>query len=453
MNRKESREPKLVRFKKKIQQIPLFWQLVIAFSLIILLAGGCVFLALGTVLHRTDPAREHPIRMGRCARSLADHYDQRESWEGVDALIATYPCGSARHGDNDSRDVAILATMDGTIVAAGDAGRLGQTLSDREKEYTTPVWVDGKKVGLLLTYELQYSNMRSDGPTPGFCFTGLFVAGATLIVGLFLSRRISRPLVDLTAATRAMAAGDLDARVPVCHRGEMRELAVAFNQMADQVGNTIVTLRRFIADAAHEIHTPLTGLSTSLELAPDNEFVKQARVQVEQLEALTGGLLDLSRIEANKQTIHTSIALDSLIEEVSERYASWAEQADLSFEMMLPETPVTVQGDEAQLRRALDNLLDNAIKFTPEGGTVSVGLYQEEEWVEIVVKDTGIGIPEDDLPHLFSRFHRGRNTAAYPGNGLGLAIVKAIAETHKGQVAAENTGQGARFTLKLAAIC
>jgi signal transduction histidine kinase len=343
--------------------------------------------------------------------------------------------------------------MDGTIVAAGDAGRLGQTLSDREKEYTTLVWVDGQKVGLLLTYELKYSNMRSDGPPPGLCFTGLSIAGVTLIIGLFLSRRISRPLEDLTAATRSMAAGALDARVPIRHRGEVRELAVAFNQMADQVENTIVTLRRFVADAAHEIHTPLTGLSTSLELAPDDEFVQQARVQVEQLEALTGGLLDLSRIEANKQTVHTSIELASLVEEMSERYASWVEQAGLSFELTLPETPITVQGDETQLRRALDNLLDNAIKFTPEGGTVSVRLDQEGGWVKIAVEDTGIGVPKDDLPHLFSRFHRGRNTMAYPGNGLGLAIVKAIAEAHKGQVTAENTGQGARFTLRLSAAC
>jgi signal transduction histidine kinase len=114
---------------------------------------------------------------------------------------------------------------------------------------------------------------------------------------------------------------------------------------------------------------------------------------------------------------------------------------------------VTVWGDEARLRRALDNLLDNAIKFTPEGGAVSVRLYQEGKWVEVAVEDTGIGIPEDDLPHLFSRFHRGRNTITYPGNGLGLAIVKAIAEAHKGQVTAENTGQGARFALRLLAVC
>jgi two-component system sensor histidine kinase MprB len=249
-----------------------------------------------------------------------------------------------------------------------------------------------------------------------------------------------------------MSAGDLSVRVPVRrhYHGEARELAVAFNRMAGQVEETIITLRRFISDAAHEIHTPLTALRTNLELSPDDEFVERAQAQVERLEMLTEGLLDLSRIEAGAPAeVRAPVALIPLVQEVSELYASQAEQAGLTFDLTLPETSVTVQGDEAQLRRALGNLLDNGIKFTPEGGTVSAGLCQEGEWVELWVEDTGIGIPEEDLPHLFSRFHRGRNAAAYPGSGLGLAIVKAIVEAHGGQVRGENVEQGARFTVWL----
>jgi signal transduction histidine kinase len=99
--------------------------------------------------------------------------------------------------------------------------------------------------------------------------------------------------------------------------------------------------------------------------------------------------------------------------------------------------------------RALGNLLDNAIKFTPGGGMVSVSLRRQGQWAELWVEDTGIGIPSDDLPQLFSRFHRGHNATAYPGSGLGLAIVAAIVEGHGGQVAAENTTSGARFCLRL----
>ncbi|MBE9509170.1 MAG: HAMP domain-containing histidine kinase, partial [Chloroflexi bacterium] len=161
-------------------------------------------------------------------------------------------------------------------------------------------------------------------------------------------------------------------------------------------------------------------------------------------------LLDLSRIEAGAPAeAHAPVELTPLVQETSELYASQAEQSGLTFDLTLPETPVTVQGDEAQLRRALGNLLDNAIKFTPEDGAISVALRQEGEGVELSVEDTGIGVPKDDLPHLFSRFHRGRNAAAYPGSGLGLAIVKAIVEAHGGTVAAGNTARGSRFTLRL----
>lgn len=447
MNTKTNNEPNSMGFWKRIR-VSLFWQLIIAFSLIVFLVGGGMVLAWHVASDREKSFRDSPFRVRRCAEGLSEYYDRQGSWEGVEALVVAYPCqynGNLRN--DDSREVTALASVDGTIVADGNSSRLGQTLSDREKDHATPVWVNGQPVGLLLTYEIKYSGR--EGPRV-FCWTGVVIVSTSLIVSLILSRRISRPLVELTVATQAVAAGDLDVRVPVRHRGEVGELAAAFNQMADQVKETIVTLQRFVSDAAHEIHTPLTGLSTSLELAPDDEFVKRARSQVEQLEALTEGLLDLSRIEANERVrVHTPVALTSLIEEMSEHYASWTDQAGLSLELTLQETPVTIQGNETQLRRALDNLLDNAIKFTPEGGTVRVGVHQVEEWVEVSVEDTGIGIPEQDMSVLFCRFHRGRNVAAYPGSGLGLAIVKAIAEVHGGQVTAENTGQGARFTLRL----
>ncbi len=179
--------------------------------------------------------------------------------------------------------------------------------------------------------------------------------------------------------------------------------------------------------------------------------MRRAQVQVRRLELLTEGLLDLSRIEAGERAARDPVALVPLVQEVSELYASQAEQAGLAFELALPDGPVTVWGDEAQLRRALGNLLDNGIKFTPEGGAVRVALCREEAggWALLSVEDSGIGIPTDDVPFLFSRFHRGRNAAAYPGSGLGLAIVKAIVEGLGGQVAVENAAPGTRFTLRL----
>ena len=301
----------------------------------------------------------------------------------------------------------------------------------------------------------------SQGPAYGSLIVsrvaqGWLVAGAisvllAAVVGWFISRNMNAPLLNLAHATALMAGGDLSARTSVSGRNEFGLLAISFNQMADQVEETVVTLRRFISDAAHEIHTPLTALRTNLELAPDDESVRRAQVQVRRLELLTEGLLDLSRIEAGERAARERVALVPLVQEVAELYASRAEQAGVAFELALPDGPVAAWGDEAQLRRALGNLLDNGLKFTPEGGAVRMALCREDagDWAALSVEDSGIGIPTDDVPHLFSRFHRGRNAAAYPGSGLGLAIVKAIVEGLGGQVAVENAAPGTRFTLCL----
>ncbi|MGD8792086.1 MAG: HAMP domain-containing sensor histidine kinase [Anaerolineae bacterium] len=284
----------------------------------------------------------------------------------------------------------------------------------------------------------------------GWILAGAVAVALAAAAGWLISRRISRPLSALTGVTASMAEGDLTARADVSRRDEFGALARSFNRMADQVEGTVTTLGQFVSDAAHQLRTPLTALQTSLELAPQDEHVAQAQAQMQRLEALTGGLLDLSRIESDAEGSETApLPLKTLVTEVSELYASQAEQAGLGFELSLPEAPLVIRGDGAQLRQALANLLDNAIKFTPAGGRVCLGLGREGEMAVLWVEDTGIGIPPDELPRLFQRFHRGRNASAYPGSGLGLAIVRAIAERHGGRVQGESTESGTRVSLWL----
>jgi signal transduction histidine kinase len=228
--------------------------------------------------------------------------------------------------------------------------------------------------------------------------------------------------------------------------------------MADRVQGTIVALQRFVSDAAHEIHTPLTALRTNLELARQDdpaaatEHLEEAQAQVQRLEALAAGLLDLSRLESGAlERSFSPVSLVPLLEEVGEPYASQAEQAGLAFDLSLPKAPLMVQGDEQQLRRLLANLLDNAIKFTPEGGSVRLGLRREGDVAVCWVEDSGIGIPKPDLPHVFQRFHRGQNATGYPGSGLGLAIVKAIVDRHGGQIQVESSEEGTSFTVRIPA--
>ena len=281
-------------------------------------------------------------------------------------------------------------------------------------------------------------------------------------VGWFVSKRISAPLLSLAATTVRMADGEFGARAPVASQDEFGLLAQSYNEMADRVEETVVTLRRFVTDAAHELHTPLTALRTNLELIAIEEndekdrhaLVDRALSQVARLAALTGGLLELSRIESDvPASSHARLDLGALLRETSEVYASQAEQAGLSFHLELPRGALIIEGDGPQLRRALGNLLDNAIKFTPSGGDVTLGARQDGRWSALWVADAGIGIPDNDLPHLFGRFHRGRNAADRPGSGLGLAIVKAIVESHGGHVTvADNGSQGAVFSVWLPAV-
>ena len=316
---------------------------------------------------------------------------------------------------------------------------------------------DGTLVGYIqLSEGPSYGGQIVNSLTRGLIIAGLISVLLATGVGLVISRSIGTPLAALTQVTTRMAAGDLSARADVLRKDELGTLALSFNEMASQVEETIRTLRHFLADAAHELNTPLTALRTDLELVGDagdaparSHFVAQAQVQVERLQALAAGLLDLSRAEGGSAITRGKVDLNALVQNVSETYASRAEQGEVSFNLQVPQVSLGCEGDAVQLQRALSNLLDNALKFTPANGAVSVTLACVGEVAEIRVEDTGIGIPDADLPLLFSRFHRGRNAAAYPGNGLGLAIVKAIVEGHGGSVSITSSAQGTCATLCL----
>jgi len=306
----------------------------------------------------------------------------------------------------------------------------------------------------------------SQGPAYGrgilqSVFSGWLIASlvAVLLAGLVgwrASQRLVKPLLTLTAVTARMADGDLAARTAVQRQDELGTLGSSFNKMADQVEGTIITLRQFIADAAHELHTPLTALQTDLQTLRQTELepgqavkIERAQAQAVRLQTLTNSLLDLSRIEAKTNGDSELVNLNQLLQETAELFASRAEQSDIHFDLTLPDVVLQVQGSPLRLRQAIQNLLDNALKFTPAGGAVAVTLAQQDNFARLTITDTGIGIPEEDVPHLFGRFHRGRNTADFPGNGLGLAIVQAIVVGMNGRITFHPLTPGTQVQLHL----
>lgn len=294
------------------------------------------------------------------------------------------------------------------------------------------------------------------GVAQAWTLAAVLAVALAALAGYLLSSRISKPLAALTQASDRMAEGDLSARAPATSGHEFGRLADSFNTMAERNETTVVSLRRFVADAAHQIGTPLTALEADLELAEkaastddERRLVLRALGQARRLEALSQGLLRLSRIEAGDATEFASVDLAALVRGAVDGIASRAEQAELMLDVIEVAEPLVVAADHAKLQVVLDSLLDNAVKFTPPGGTISVVAIREGSDAVVSITDTGVGIPVAEQEAVFSRFHRGRNVAAIPGSGLGLAIVKATVERLGGTVAFESRDGGTRFSVRL----
>ncbi len=282
----------------------------------------------------------------------------------------------------------------------------------------------------------------------------LAVAGIALAVLLsrLAMRTAVRPVAELTTTAEHVASTrDLTRRIDAHGDDEVARLATAFNTMLGALEDSQKAQRQLVADASHELRTPLTSLRTNLEvlarggsLDPDDrERLREDLVtQLEELTALVGDLVDLARDEEPDEPCAEDVRLDRLVAVAVERARRHA--PNVTFETTLE--PALVAGVPARLDRAIANLLDNAAKWSPPGAVVDVRIAGGE----LLVRDRGPGIPEDDRAHVFDRFYRADTARGRPGSGLGLAIVRQVAEAHGGTVSAEAAdGGGALLRLSL----
>jgi signal transduction histidine kinase len=298
----------------------------------------------------------------------------------------------------------------------------------------------------------------------------LFAAGgATLlaiVLGLLVGRGLTAPLRGLTAAAGQMTGGDLSIRAAVRGKDEIGQLAEQFNHMAERLEASFAelaterdSLRRFIADASHELRTPVTALKNFNELlqgaaADDSaaraEFLAESQRQLERLEWITHNLLDLSRLEAGLVTLDIAgHDAGEMIQTAAAAFKPPAGEKGITLLIVEPSPPFKIHCDRARIELALSNLLDNGLKFTPPGGRVEIGAEQAGQTARLWVQDSGPGIPADEQERVFERFYRGPDNGA-DGSGLGLAIVRAIVEAHEGHVTVESEpGTGSRFVIEL----
>ena len=299
-----------------------------------------------------------------------------------------------------------------------------------------------------------------------FLWAALVAALIAAVIGLFVSRGLTAPLASLAKAANQMSSGDLSVRAPVRSRDEIGQLAVQVNQMAGGLETSFKelsaerdTLRRFVADASHELRTPITALQAFTDLMEGSasgdpqaraEFLAESQKQLARLEWITRNLLDLSRLDAGIESLERAdYDVAGLTRSAASTFEPAAREKQIELVVTVPTEPAEVNCDRARFEMALSNLLQNALKFTPLGGRVELRAEVEESRVRWTVEDNGPGIPLEDQPHIFERFYRGVNPGP-EGSGLGLAIVQSIAEAHHGSVRLESQpGLGSRFTLEI----
>ncbi len=468
----------------------LWVKLMGAFALVIV-----VGLAVVTVLaNRAAVSQFHvyisrggQLRAQRLAPLFANYYAGNKSWQGVEDLLQAPGdegpmdrgmrgmMGHGRRGMNEERespwmwgmmgDHLILVDAQGTVVADSAGELAGGQISEEDRRNGAPIIVNDEQVGTLLVALFASNEGRTledqflQSVNYSILLAGLAAGLIALVLGFLLFRQITSPLRDLTAAAQRIAAGDLEQRVAIHTGDEIGALGQAFNTMAEALAQQEELRRHMVADIAHELRTPLSVIQGNLEALLDGVFPlsKESVVSIHEetllLSRLVEDLWELALAEAGQLRLErASLDLAALVRQVFSSVELQATEQGVELATdLLPELPM-IDGDAQRLSQVLLNLINNALRYTPAGGRITLAARPVGSLLEVSVADTGQGIAPQDLPHVFDRFYRADKSRARSsgGSGLGLAIVKHLVEAHGGRIWVESEpGQGARFAFTL----
>ncbi len=278
--------------------------------------------------------------------------------------------------------------------------------------------------------------------------------------GFFMANRVLKPVERIRQTAQEIGESDLSRRIQVASEDEVGRLASTLNQMIERLEAAFSRQRQFTADASHELRTPLAIVQAESTLAlrkkrTQEDYRKSLELisqEAGHMSAVVGKLLYLARIDAgNDQVNFERINLKELLTELSSDIEVLAREKGLEFKLA-PLEGLILEGDRVKLEQLFLNLLENAIRYTPSGGSISASVVREGKTAVIAIKDTGIGISKEHIPHLFERFYRvdKARSRAEGGAGLGLAICKHIAQVHNGKIKVESqAGKGSTFSVSL----
>jgi len=284
---------------------------------------------------------------------------------------------------------------------------------------------------------------------------GLIAVAAATALGLYYARMAARDVSRLQDAARKVADGNFETTIPVASAGQLGQLARTFNEMQRRLAELDSARKQFIANASHELRTPIFSLGGFVELLEEEdpspeeraEFVRTMRQQIERLTKLTVDLLDLSQLDAGAMVMHArSVDLGALAREVTREFGARADLRGSRLQLRTPERPAIARGDPDRLRQIIRILLDNALTHTPEGTNVTVTTYSVKGRAELTVSDEGAGIPQRVQNRIFERFYTADKAG---GSGLGLAIASELAQRMDGRITISSSRRFTAFTLDL----
>ena len=328
---------------------------------------------------------------------------------------------------------------------------------------TMPILLEGKLINLVqvgTSLEAVQETLRN---LKIFLFTA--VPSVLILAALFarfMARRALKPISRIIDTAREIGQGqELSKRIPVLKiKDELGQLALTFNEMMNRLENSFAQMRQFSSDASHELRTPLTVLKGQNELIlskqrkPEEyqEVISSNLEEINYMSKVLEDLFVLSKSDENQVNLdYKPVDLRALVEEVCKHAEILAEEKNIKIIIAFLE-PIEIKGDEVRLRQMVWNVLQNGIKYTQQGGELKISLQNEVDFALLTIQDTGIGIPEEDLPLIFNRFYRvdKARTRDEGGSGLGLSICRQIAEAHKGKIEVESKlGIGTRFKIRL----
>ena len=391
---------------------------------------------------------------------LTEYYESTGSWNGVQNTITT----SSTPPPSPRPLYFTIADSSGYAIITGGGFQTGDLIPQQQLSLGIPISTNGKTVGILIMSRVPFpGNSREEEFIQRVNMLLLYSAlGASLValfLGILLSRTLTRPIRELTHATHAIAQGDYDQQVTIHSRDELGELAQAFNKMSSELARSINARKQMTADIAHELRTPLSLILGHAEavhdgvLPPTNENFEIIREEAGRLEHLVDDLRTLSLADAGELSVQPEIiAPDRLLQEVATIYRYQVQKKNVTLDVETASPLPNIEVDPGRLTQVLTNLLDNALRHTPEGGHIILAASPTPDGVELSVRDSGPGLAASELERIFDRFYRAdaSRTRGDGGSGLGLAIAKSIVQAHNGSIRAESEeGKGLKMIITL----